>query len=208
MAPRRLRLAGASTGSQAVSKSLVRQMISSAVRRDEELKSSVIGSNGNTSVAGAIAGITNNITNSTTGLSDRVGLKIIARTLEWKFQATINTLATSDRVRLIIFADTTNQNALPSVSDVLSTASVQSFINQPNLINGRIKILLDRTFQLNTAGNAGCFATGKIKLGAWPVYYAGGTNYGRNNIFFLEISDTPTNLATFAFNSEVRFTDA
>ncbi len=196
-----------SAASTAVSRGAIRQMIRSSIRSTEELKISQSGTSGSTSVSGAVAGITNAITNTTTGIGDRVGLKITVKDLKYRFQTTINALATSDRVRFIIFADTQNQNALPSVADVLASASVTSFYNLANEAAGRFKILLDKVIQLNTAGSAGAYVNGTIKLN-WPVYYAGGTNYGRNNLFFLEISDTPTNLATFAASFEVHFTDA
>ncbi len=208
MATRRPRVMRRSSASGALTKGLVRQMIRSSVTASEEVKINQSGTSGSTSVAGAIAGITNSITNSTTGIGDRVGLKILVKDLKYRFQTTINPLSTSDRVRLIVFADTQNQNALPSVADVLATASVTSFYNLANEAAGRFRILLDRVIQLNTAGAAGGYISGTIRMGNWPVFYAGGTNYGRNNIFYLEISDTPTNLATFASSFEVHFTDA
>jgi len=192
--------------SKSVSKAVVKQMIDSKLRSVEEVKINHSGTSGNTSVAGAVAGITNNIVNNL-GISDRVGLKIAVTQLNIRFQCTINALSTSDRVRLIVFADTQNENALPTVSDVLESASVTAHYNLANLTAKRFKILLDTVLQLNTSGSAGTYKHYQIPMGKWPVFYAGGTGYGRNNIFFLEISDTPTNLASFAIANEVLYLD-
>lgn len=206
MAPRATRrVGGVSNG--LVNKSVVRQMIKSSLANVVESKISQGGTSGNMAVAGAIAGITNVISQDDT-VAGRTGDKIVVQSLVFKFQATINASATSDRARVIIFADTENQNALPAVTDVLATAALNSFLNVGNHAGSRFKILYDQTYQLNTAGAAGIFRTVRVPLKNWPVYYNTTTGYGRNNIFFLEISDTPTNLATFAFSSEVRFTDA
>jgi hypothetical protein len=198
--------ASMSRNSTAVSKAVVKQMIRSSIASNTELKIAQNGANGSTSTAGAIAGITNIIVQDDT-VGGRTGEKIIVKSLTCKFQATINVASTSDRVRCLIFADTENQNAIPLVIDVLASANVNSFPNIGYEAASRFKIFYDETFQLNTAGAAGCFKTFKVPIKNWPVYYSTNTGLGRNNLFFLEISDTAT-LATFAFTSEIRYTDA
>lgn len=194
-------------GSGSLSKSVVKQMINSSIAARTESKISQSSTSGAMSVAGAIAGITNVIVQDDT-VSGRTGDKIIVQSLDVKWQATINSSATSDRARLIIFADTENQNALPAVIDVLASAAANSFPNVGYLAAKRFRIFYDNTFQLNTAGAAGMFRTIKVPIKNWPVYFSSTTGYGRNNLFFLEISDTPTNLATFAISTNLRYTDA
>lgn len=190
-----------------VTKAAVRQMIRSSIANNTELKISQGGTNGNTSTSGAIAGITDIISQGdTVGL--RTGDKILIKSMTIKYSATINTAATSDRVRFMVFADTENLNTTPAVIDVLATANVNSFPNIGYEAAGRFKIFYDQTHQLNTAGGAGIFRTATVPIKNWPVYYSTTTGVGKNNLFFLEISDTGTNVATFSFTSEVRYTDA
>ncbi len=185
----------------------VKSMIKSSINSTEEAKVVQVGASGNTSVSGAIVGLTSPIVQGT-DTGQRTGLKVVLKKMSVYFQATINASATSDRVRFIVFADTENQNALPNVTDVLASASVASFLNIANEQSNRFKILCDKVIQLNTAGSAGSYVKIDIPVRNWPVHYAGNTGYGRNNVFLLEISDTPTNLATFAMTSETRYTDA
>jgi hypothetical protein len=177
------------------------------LREYEEVKIFLGTNSGNTSVAGAVVVALNGIVQGT-GLADRLGQKITVRELQMRFQATINGSATSDRVRLLCIADTQNQNAIVTIGDVLATASTGGFYNSAALLSKRFRVFYDRVFQMNTAGNAGFHREVVIPTGNFPVYYSGSTGYGRNCIFWIVISDTPTNVATYALTSQVRFTDA
>lgn len=190
-----------------VSKAAVRQMIRSSIANNVELKIAQGGTNGNTSTSGAIAPITDIIVQGDT-VGQRAGDKVIVKSLAIKYSATINVAATSDRVRFMVFADTENQNATPLVIDVLATANVNSFPNIGYEAAGRFKIFYDQIHQLNTAGGAGIFKAATVPIKNWPVYYSSTTGTGKNNLYFLEISDTGTNLATFSFTTEIRYTDA
>jgi hypothetical protein len=185
----------------------VKKAVRSALREYEEVKIFLGTNSGSTSVSGVVAVGLNGIVQGP-GLADRVGQKISVQELQMRFQATINGAATSDRVRLICVADTQNQNAIVNVTDVLASASTGAFYNSPNLLSKRFKVFYDRVFQMNTAGNAGFHSEVTIPTGSYPVFYAGSTGYGRNCLFWIVISDTPTNLATYALTVQVRYTDA
>jgi len=186
---------------------MVNRAVRKALRKNEEMKIFLGTNSGTTSVSGAVVVALNGIVQGS-GLSDRVGQKITVHELQMRFQATINAVATSDRVRVLCVSDTQNQNAIVGVTDVLAHASTGAFYNSTNLLAKRFKVYYDRVFQINTSGNAGFHREVVIPTGDLQVYYSGATGYGRNCLFWIVISDTPTNLASYALTAQVRFTDS
>ncbi len=191
---------------RSVTRSRIRQMIKQNTRSLAESHILQTGTSGSTATAGVVTGITSNIVQGD-GLSDRTGSKITVNRINAYFHTTIHASAITDRVRLIVFSDTQNSNATPSVADVLTAASVSSYQNPANEIANRFRIYYDKTHQLNTAGSAGTQTSFTMKCGDYPVYYSSSTGSGRNNIYYLLISDTATTVASFTINFEVRFLD-
>ncbi len=162
---------------------------------------------GTCSVAGVVGNLSGSIVQGD-DVEQRNGQQILLNHCWFSFQATMNSLATSDRVRFLVFYDTQNQNSVPSVADIFDSASVVSPYNVTNKLANRFKVYIDHTFQLNTSGNAGKHQVFTVKTGELPLYFAGSTGNGRNGLFFLIISDTPTNLATYALGVQLRFFDS
>jgi len=91
----------------------------------------------------------------------RIGQKINLKRIRIKFNAilTANTV-TGERIRIILWKDKQANGAAPAVTDILTNADIDSFINMDN--TERFEIIKDRTFiiqpQSGTAGSA-CLAT-------------------------------------------------
>lgn len=106
--------------------------------------------------AGAIFGGLNQISQGV-GESQRIGRKCTIRSIEWKARYTlpeIDALASPQDtaiVRMILYQDQQANGAAATVVEILKTASALSFYNLQN--QGRFKILLDRTFAMNSFTN-------------------------------------------------------
>lgn len=189
-------------GTKMVTAAQVRAMI----RSSEELSMYTATASGNTAIAGAVTSMTGPIVQGD-DTTNRRGEVICVKSIEFRFACAINAVATTDRVRLIIFCDTQNQNAVPNVSDVISVSSVQSPYSIANKVANRFSIMYDSVIQLNVSGSAGANRVFVVKPNR-KVFYSGNTGNWKNAFFYLIISDTPTNVATYALGYTIRFTDS
>ncbi len=134
-----------------------------------------------------------------TGVSQRVGEKIKAKELQSRMSLTAGSATLQSDHRIIIFSDSDNQGALPSVADVLVSADVEAQYTWTNSrsIDGepRFRILYDKTFMMdpNTGASSTFFAAPKIPINREMVFTGSGSGQGqqsRNSLYLLVLSDS------------------
>lgn len=89
--------------------------------------------------------------------SQRVGRKCVIRSINWRWTIRKPSITSvgfgSDCVRVILYLDKQCNGATASVTDILESDDYQSFNNLAN--KGRFKILMDRSYNVNSPGAAG-----------------------------------------------------
>ncbi len=158
-----------------------------------------------------------------TGDSNRVGRKVIVRSMHMRYSVSLpNTSAggsTSDILRIIVYQDKQANGATAAVTDILEAANIFSFNNLSN--KGRFRSLMDKTHNIGSTTGAGNGTTNvfgkKEEHYDWhskdlsiPLEYKGTGNaiadLTSNNIGILAVSEG--GLATLETNVRVRFTDS
>ncbi len=158
------------------------------------------------------------------GESNRVGRKIVIKSLHWRGLIGIPATATSggaaaDITRLIVYQDKQTNGAAATVLNILETANIHSFLNLSN--SGRFVILFDRQYANNSQGAGGNgttnFTSENQLAFQWnktleiPVEYDNSVTTGAigsirsNNIGMLFISSAGTTVVDSKFR--VRYTD-
>ncbi len=157
-----------------------------------------------------------------TGEIQRIGRKCTIRGINFRFQMNLNLLTDSavpqgDTVRIIIYLDKQCNGATAVVTDILETASYDSFNNLAN--KSRFRTLMDRTYSLNVLAATGADATAEwygetindtfFKKVNIPIEYdsttGGITEIRSNNISMLMISQYAR--TAFDGNFRLRFSD-
>lgn len=115
--------------------------------------------------------------------------------------------ATATKVRVIIFADTSSNGALPVVADVLQTSNQDSPLNKVN--GSRFTILFDKSYVLSNDTPMRQFK--HFKKMQHHIHYLNGTSatsaMGQGPIYMLTISNEASNTPTVSVNSRMRFLD-
>ncbi len=159
------------------------------------------------------------------GESERIGRKICVKKIGWRFEILKNTagdLLSADVVRVILYLDQQTNGATAAVSGdggIVEADDYQTFLNLAN--KGRFKIMMDRTYDMNTfagAGNGTANDSSPVLVtdsfywkGAIPIEYDSGAATGvittmrSNNIGVLLFSRG--GLCTFGSKMRIRFTD-
>lgn len=121
-------------------------------------------------------------------------------------------------IRHILFWDKQTNGAAPAVTDLLTVANVNSFLNMDNV--DRFQVIKDKTIVSNIGAMNS--ATGdrygetkwvkfNIKVPNVPIHYSSTTGaiaeIKSNNLYLLTIADTAAT-ATLAFRARTKFTDA
>ncbi len=155
--------------------------------------------------------------------SNRIGRKCTIKAIQLRGQVQMATTVTlaqaTNRIRVIMYKDKqTNGTAVAAVTEILETASVDSFRNLSN--SGRFDILMDKTFVLNfTAGNG----TGMAEMAKGfqyfkrcniPIEFDNSATTGviatqrTNNIGLMTVADgTSTPAALVGYNCRLRYSD-
>lgn len=142
-------------------------------------------------------------------LSNRVGDSIKLQNIEIRFRVVMATGAAQTQGRIIVFRDLDGYGTLPTVADVLQTASVLSPKNY--LKNDRFSILYDELFALSQQGDSN--EVGVIHLPhEGHVKYLGTTaaaaSNGKGSIYVLIISnESGATVPFFAHHERIYFTD-
>ncbi len=93
------------------------------------------------------------------GESARIGRKLTIRSINWRFTVDVPETdgaanpANSDTIRLILYLDKQANGAAAAVTDILESASFQSFNNLAN--SKRFRTLMDRTYSINVNAGGG-----------------------------------------------------
>jgi len=187
----------------------VRQMMREHDLATRELKMRTAVASGTLSAAGAVVGISSDITQGD-NISGRTGYVINMHSLKMWFQASMNSAAGVDRFRYIAFYDRLNLGSPPAVTDVLDSASVISDYSYSARTTNRFKILVDKTIPMSINGNSRAVNYEhefKFKHPV-PVALLGTTNnYGKNSVFYLIIDDLGANNSTYAVGYTLRYFD-
>lgn len=144
-----------------------------------------------------------------TDYNQRLGNEVIVKSIDVRanHQQHANAVNTTIRYMLVQDRQTVADAAGFTTLDILSTTSVNSFLNR--LTIGRFKVLFDRTFQMSDSGNNGGYLKEHVDCFI-PVRWNGtaATDIQRNNIALLRISDEATNTPTSNATIRLRYTDA
>lgn len=128
----------------------------------------------------------------------RTGAKITPD--ELSIRIILNTGATTQTCRYIVFQDTQCYGAAPAVGDVLHGAVVNSQYNVPNMISKRFRILYDKIFTgVNTDGSSlRAIVIKKRKMNAIQFTGTGLTaaSAGRGALFLLRLTNVAAGNAT------------
>jgi hypothetical protein len=147
--------------------------------------------------------------------ADRTGLVVRPSALTVRLNFINASSSTFNTGRLIVFQDRHARGAAPSVADVLFTAAYNSCYNAVNILNGRFKILKDRTidFGVGASPNWGGTPSGSydvvIPMKGTVSFITENANVGsvgENAIFALFIANNTG--ATYNVQFQVKFTDA
>jgi len=174
-----------------------------------EIKKYTAYNGASTTSAGVVTPITVNIPQGD-NISNRSGDQIRVVRFDLVVEANLNALATVERVRVIFFIDHFNLGSTPAVTDVLDTATTQSFYNYMNDQAHRFKVLYDKIHTLCANGKAG--VTDKSSLPfkkSKLVNFLGTTGVqGAGHFYVLVISDLGSNNGACTTSWNLRYQDA
>ncbi len=138
---------------------------------------------------------------------ERTGKKITSK--DFKCWIHINGDIASRLLRLVLFRDMDNAGALPTVTQVLTGATYQSFYNPNN--RDRFSILKDRTLSLSaTDAEKDSHAVVKFRIRRpMAIKYIDDSNAvtsaGAGNLFLLVISETAGTASKIHVRADIRY---
>lgn len=145
-------------------------------------------------------------------ITNRIGDSILAKYLTLRYSWIMDTALSSTICRLIIFQDTMSLGTIPAASDVLTTTgsapAVLSLLNIQNALQGRFKILYDKTVALSLGGPV-AFATDEVIPINDHIKYTSttGTDEGRNMLYALAICNVNASDPTLTMNARLAYYD-
>ena len=194
---------------QGTQKALVRQMIRGALVSVQETKVRNTLLTGQTAaIAGTVWAITQGIVQGDT-ISQRSGSVIVVKKLGVSLNAFITTVTAA--LRVIVVSDTHANSAIPTVSDVLDSASYLAGRNGINIQNKRFNFLYDRRHSMCAGGSNQQLSLELDFPLRTRVAYTGTTDVaaanGTNSFYFIILADTAA-LVTYSFNFHMQYTDS
>lgn len=181
-------------------------------------------SNTNVTTSGVISNSSLCLIPQGTGESTRIGRKCVVKSLHLKGMVTLrqssNGSQCADRFRMIVYQDKQANGLTAGVTDILETATLDSFRNLSNV--GRFNVLSDKVFAMNPSaaeGNAAVNICERIynlslnKTCNIPLEFSGITGalteLRSNNIGVLVIaSETVINVSQVRYTVRVRYSDS
>ena len=164
-------------------------------------------STGSYTTAGAVSGLT--LIAQGDGVSNRQGLSLLAKSLEVRLTADQHASATATALRIIVFTDNMQDGTLPTVTEVLESATVLAHYESDNNI-GRFGKLYDQTMVLDVGGNFK-YRNFTIPLGNKHIKFNGTdatqASQGKQSIYLLGISNEATNAPSVNWVSRVKYYD-
>lgn len=187
----------------------LRQMLRDHDLATKELKMKTFVNSGTLSSSGTIQTISSQITQGD-NVSGRTGYNTHVKVIKLWVQATMNTSATTDRIRYILFYDRLNVGTAPVIADVLDTAGVLSDYTYFAQSQNRFKILVDKTVPMSINANSRAINyQHEFKFPNPVVVSSLGTtnNEGKNSFYLLLMDDLGANNSTYAISITVRYFD-
>jgi len=142
----------------------------------------------------------------------RDGSQIQLKQIECRLQLVMNTSATTDFVRFVLFLDRQNNGATPAVTDVLVAADPNANYTHSVVVTKRYRILKDFTVPLSNVGsNRAIVRDFKVKCRD-TVSYQGTTDTAasnsRNAVYFLIMGDLTSIQTSFNLDTGIQYTDS
>lgn len=158
-------LARGKSNSQYVTKKAVRDMFEAQVERKIQIGTL----NTTASIAGFMTYFSSIAQDDT--ISGRTGDKIILKEVDWTFSYSDTVLSVC---RFMLVLDRFNQGVAPTVTDVLSSATVQAHLQAVNRLQNRFKVLADVTLDIAPGSRQYITKRGTVKLNV-PTFFNGTT---------------------------------
>jgi hypothetical protein len=165
------------------------------------------------SSAGSIVPITQALVQGD-NLDNRTGDKVTLTDLHVSINMAANAVALATQqgtIRHILFYDTMANGAVPSVADVLQSASVTGRYTAVNLLKKRFRIIWDFTQPLVNTSATHVIHRELHERSKTPVFYQDGTNIAgansKNAMFMLVITDQAVNPPGSQFSIQSQFID-
>lgn len=138
---------------------------------------------------------------------NRTGNSILAKHITVRGSVALGNSATASRIRMVLVQDIQAiDGANPTVTDILQTASVDSFMKMEN--TDRFFTLMDETYEVCNTGERIRDIYRYIPLNFHIKFSGTGSGYwDMNSLFLLVISNEPTNLPYFNVNTRLAFYD-
>lgn len=160
----------------------------------------------NTGTVTYLSGIAQGITDIT-----RVGNKILIKDILVRLQITHNPAGSvPSSMRIIFFASRQVNGVLPTIAEVLQSASQLSPLNRDN--TKQYVILKDYLFSTIPATETDIMVRKFYKIVNWHAFYDGTTNAigdaEENHLFFLAISDVGADGPELVVDSRIKFYDS
>jgi hypothetical protein len=191
----------------------VRQSIRAILDSNQEHKTATFAtpSGANWSLPGSVTEVTRTIIQGDQ-IYQRSGDQITVKKLKIRMLTSSTGAGNATNYRVILFADMTNNGAVPAVTDVLDVADLRAAYQNFNFQRRRFKILHDKMYTnvFGTMTQAREIVLQYPKL-HHKVYYNGSaaavTDNGKGALFILVIADT-TGLGQFNYLPEITYTDS
>lgn len=141
------------------------------------------------------------------GEGQRTGNSILVRGINLKLAFNQNASATDTLYRIIIFKDTQQiADTSPAITDLLATASTLAPLNASTV--GRFKIMKNWFFHTSNASDTVRNISWYMNMRMHMRYNgSASTDYQKNGIYLLVLSDQATNTPTVYYNKRVTYHD-
>lgn len=138
-----------------------------------------------------------------------VSVKYDSLRMNWiLYSSTATTTATNQNARIIVFKDSSSNGVMPTITELLNSASVVAQFN--NDYKDRFRILHDKCYSLSIAGDRNKCITIELPLGTHG-FYSGSNNtiaeVRSANIFVAFIGQNTTTETNYIFESRIWFYD-
>ena len=143
-------------------------------------------------------------------VNNRTGNSILAKYLTFNYTVSALAAATTTNLRILIVVDTENIGANPTISQILQntliTGSLTAPINSDN--TARFTVLMDRHHSFTNTGQLTIQRKNYKKLD-FHIRFTGtlSSNFQKNSIYVLAVSDQTTNTPTLDYNSRIAYYD-
>lgn len=159
----------------------------------------------NTGTVTYLSGIAQGVTDIT-----RVGNKILIKDILVRLQLEINSTPANATTRIIFFASRQVNGVLPTIAEVLQSASQLSPLNRDN--TKQYVILKDYLLSNITNTETDKLVKKFYKIVNWHAFYDGTSavigDAEENHLFFLAISDVATNGPELVVDARIKFYDS